>query len=92
MVRPTPADFDEGDLADDELTRQVRAAARHSAILGAPEAHGQDLTAFALVLRLDLSAEHVVLYLREAPPLHTAAEVFAWVEAIPHQPISEIRQ
>ena len=92
MVRSTPADFDEAEPAAAVLARQARAAARRNAILGAPEAHGRDLTAFALAMRLDLSAEHAVLYLREAPPLHTVAEVSAWVEAIPHQTSMEIRQ
>ena len=80
------------DPAADVLARQARAVARSDAILGAPEAHGRDLTAFALAMRLDLSAEHAVLYLREAPPLHTVAEVSAWVEAIPYQTATEFRQ
>ena len=93
MTRPPPADLDVvATDVDEHLARQARATARRDAILGAPEAQGCDLTAFALAMRLDLSTEHAVLFLREAPPLHTAAEVSAWVEAIPHQTATEIRQ
>ncbi len=81
------------DLADEVLDRQARAKARRDAVLNAPEAVDRGLLAFALALRLDLSAEHAVLYLREAPAgLNTVAAVAAWVEAIPLQTATETRQ
>lgn len=81
------------DLADEILARQARGKARRDAVINAPEAAGRSLLAFALALRLDLSAEHAVLYLREAPDgLNTVAEVAAWVEAIPLQTATETRQ
>jgi hypothetical protein len=61
-------------------------------IMGAPEAAGRQLVAFALLLRLDLSPDTAVLYLRHAPALRTAPEVSAWIEAIPVQPGTETLQ
>ncbi|WP_066927319.1 hypothetical protein [Methylobacterium sp. CCH5-D2] len=79
--------------ADEVLARQARSEARRDAVLNAPEAADRGLLAFALALRLDLSAEHAVLYLREAPAgLNTASRVAAWVEAIPLQTSTETRQ
>lgn len=89
MGRLTHAYLDATDLADDVPDRQARVAGRSDAILGAPEAEAQHLVAIALLLRLDISPETAVLYLRQAPPLHTAPEVTEWVEAIPVQPDPE---
>lgn len=75
--------------ATDLLESSRRCGARRDAIMGRPEAEAQHLVAFALLLRLDISPETAVLYLRQAPPLHTAPEVTAWVEAIPVQPAPE---
>lgn len=82
----TLSDMEAAEAADDVLARQALAAIRRDAIFGAAEAQDHGLTAFALALRLDLSIQDVLLYLREAPPLRTADEVHAWVEAIPHPP------
>lgn len=76
----------------DEVTR-LRRDTRLDAILGAPEAEAEErrLIAFALVLRLDLSPDAAVLFLRQAPALRTVDEVSAWVGAIPHQSSPEAR-
>lgn len=80
------------DIAGKALGRQARALARWEAVLGAPEAEDRGLLAFGLLLRVDLSPETVVLFLRQAPDLRTAAEVHAWVETIPQQAGTETRQ
>ena len=75
-------DLDADDRAEaDRLRRDARTAV----IMGAPEAEaeGRRLVAFALLLRLDLSPDAAVLFLRQAPALRTVDEVSTWVGAIP---------
>ncbi|MCJ2084309.1 hypothetical protein [Methylobacterium sp. J-090] len=86
------SDFEQAVLADEMMDRRAQHEARRKTVLGAPEAQGRDLVAFALLIRFDLSAEDAVLYLREAPTLLTVAEVSAWVEAIPRPPVVETLQ
>lgn len=89
----TLCELQSADLADEVLDRQARATARREAVLGAPEAQGRELVAFSLLLRLDLSSEAAILFLRQAPhDLSTAAAVRTWVEAIPHQDAMETMQ
>lgn len=88
----TLEDLEMAEMADAVPARRAQHEARRDAVLGAPEAQGRSLLAFALVMRFDLSAEDAVLYLREAPALLTVAEVSAWVEAIPHPPAAETLQ
>ena len=71
--------------ADRAEAERLRLDTRSDTIMGAPEAAGRGHVAFALLLRLDLSPETAVLFLREAPELRTAAQVWAWVETIPQQ-------
>ena len=85
-------DLDILDAADRAEAGRLRRDLRTDAIMGAPEARGCQLVAFALLLRLDLSPDAAVMFLREAPPLRTVADVRAWVEAIPIQPETETRQ
>lgn len=77
---------------DRAAAARLRRDNRLDAIIGAPEAEGRHLAAFALALRLDLPADAARLFLRQAPPLSTVDEVAAWVEAIPVQPATEVRQ
>lgn len=88
----TLSDFEAAVLEDHMMDRRPHHEARRDAVLGAPEAQGRDLLAFALLIRFDLSAEDAVLYLRQAPNLHTVAEVSAWVDAIPRPPAPETLQ
>lgn len=76
-------------VADDIAETNHRCGVRRDAIMRQPEAQAQHLVAFALLLRLDISPETALLYLRQAPSLHTASEVTAWVEVIPVQPDPE---
>lgn len=85
-------ELDRLDAADHAEADRLRRDTRTDAIMGAPEAEGRQLLAFALLLRLDISPETAVLYLREAPPLRTVEEVGFWVEAIPLQPDEEVCQ
>lgn len=80
--------------ADDrEEADRLRRNTRISVIMGATEAEAEErrLIAFALVLRLDLSPEAAVLFLRQAPPLRMVDEVSSWVGAIPVQEAPEMR-
>lgn len=83
-------DFDADDCEEaDRLRRDTRIAA----IMGAPEAEAEErrLLAFGLLLRLDLTPDAAVLFLRQAPQLRTVDEVSSWVGAIPRQPAPETR-
>lgn len=79
--------------ADRAEAAGLRRDRRLDTIMSAPEAEAEErrLIAFALVLRLDLSPDAAVLFLRQAPALRTVDEVSAWVGAIPHQPSPEAR-
>lgn len=82
------------DADDREEADRLRRDTRTTAIMGAPEAEAEErrLLAFALLLRLDLTPDAAVLFLRQAPELRTVDEVSSWVGAIPRQPDMETRQ
>lgn len=87
------AEFDHLDASERAEVSRFRRGTRINTIMGAPEAEAEErrLIAFALVLRLDLSPDAAVLFLRQAPTLRTVDEVSAWVGAIPRQPSPEAR-
>lgn len=87
----TLAELDHLDAADRAEADRLRRDTRIDAIMGAPEAEAEErrLVAFALVLRLDLSPDAALLFLRQAPELRTVNEVSSWVGSIPRQPDAE---
>ena len=87
----TLADLGDLDGAEHAEADRLRRDTRTDMIMRAPEAERQQLVAFALLLRLDLSPEAAVLFLRHAPALRTVDEVSSWVGAIPRQPDMEAR-
>ena len=71
--------------ADRADAERLRLNTRVDMVMRSPEAAVRRLVACALLLRVDLSADYALLFLRQAPELRTRAEVWAWVEAIPKQ-------
>ena len=88
----TLGELDRLDAADMAEADRLRRDERTDMIMRAPEAERQQLVAFALLLRLDLSPDVAVLFLRQALELHTVDEAASWVGAIPRQPDTETLQ
>jgi len=87
----TLAELDHLDAADMAEADRLRRDARTDTIMGAPEAERQQLVAFALLLRTDLSPDAARLLLRHAPELRTVDAVSSWVALIPTVPHAEAR-